>query len=355
MKIAYYITSHGFGHALRSSVICNNFSPNVELVFRTNVPESFFKKEVLRPFSYEPARFDCGCIQTDGVTVDIGKTIETYSEIARKNEALLASEAQWCIDNRVDRIVSDITPFAFEIAFAAAIPSVAATNFTWWDIYEEYCALYPAFLPYLEKIKRQYARASLLLEMEPAMPMEYFLKRKRIAPVGRVGRAIPEAIKSRYGIPNEKKIGLIYAGNFGMDAIHWKDLRRFKEWEFLGLYPLKGAPSNFHCVSPLDFRYQDCIASVDCMIGKIGYGLYAECVINGPPILYLPREDFAEYPVLDRAIRRWGGGYFLQPDYFYGLKWDEALHAISESGRPLPVLSSGAKMCAVEIEKVFAA
>jgi hypothetical protein len=353
MKIAYYITSHGYGHALRSSVICNKFSAGVELVFRTGIPEVFFKKEVLRPFSYQPAQFDCGCIQTDGVVVDVKKTVETYSKIAHKNEALLSQEVQWCVDHNIDGIVGDITPFAFEVAHAAGIPSVAVTNFTWWDIYEEYCTAYPDFTPHVDKIKSQYSRATLLLEMTPPMPLEYFKKRKRVLPVGRQGCDIRETLRLHYSIPKNKLLGLIYTGTFGMDAVHWKNLEQFKNWEFLGLYPLPGTPLNFHVISPLDFRYQDCIASVDCMISKIGYGVYAECILNGTPLMYLPREGFAEYPVLEKAIIEWGSGYCLRHDDFYTLDWDHALQSISRFGRPRPFASNGADICASEIEKIF--
>jgi L-arabinokinase len=352
MKIAYYITSHGYGHALRSSVICNKFSRDVELIFRTKVPEVFFRQEVVRPFSYAPAEFDCGCIQTDGVTVDIPRTVAAYSERADKNAVILPDEVQWCVDNTIDGIVSDIVPFAFEVASSAGIPSIAVTNFTWWDIYEEYCIAFPLFAPYVEKIRRQYGIADMLMELMAPMPMIYFKKRKPVMPVGRIGKNIRDRLFSEYSLHKNKRLALIYTGNFGMDAVDWKKLEQFTDWEFLGLYPLPGAPSNYHVVSRQVFRYQDCIASVDLMISKIGYGVYAECLLNGTPILYLPREGFAEYPVLDRSIVEWGGGLCLSKDDFYGLDWAHALNKISSSNRPSPLKSDGAEVCAREIEQI---
>lgn len=355
MKIAYYITSHGYGHALRSAVICNKFSRNIELIFRTKVPEEFFRQEVFRPFTCAPAEFDCGCIQSDGVTIDIERTVAVYSERAGINAKILPDEAQWCVDNKIDGIVGDIVPFAFEVAHVAGIPSIAVTNFTWWDIYEEYCSAFPQFSSYVEEIKRQYGLANLLLELTSAMPMEYFKKRKRVGPVGRVGNKICDRLRSKFSLGSDKHLALIYTGNFGMNTMDWNKLEQFKDWEFLGLYPLPGTPSNYHGISKQDFRYQDCIASVDLMISKIGYGVYAECLLNGTLILYLPREGFAEYPVLDRAIVEWGGGICLPKNDFYGLNWEDALKKISLSDRPLPIKSDGAEVCAREIEKTTAA
>jgi hypothetical protein len=356
MKIAYYITSHGFGHGIRACAICNSLSPETEVVFRTALPGSFLEEEVKRPFEYAPKSFDCGCVQLDGVTVDIERTIESYRIMADRNAAALSEEIKWCHRRHIDGIVSDIVPFAFDVADGAGFPSIAVTNFTWHDIYREYCGAFPAFLPAVEKMKEQYGTADLLLELSPALPMEYFRKRKSIAPVGRAGSDIRGQFLKTYGIPASKSIGLIYTGIYGMHSVSWTRLERFIDWEFFGLYPLPGSPANYHIVKKKDFRYQDIIASIDCVISKIGYGVYAECVINGAPLIYLPREGFAEYPVLEAAIIGWGGGHRLSQKDFENVAWDAALRQVLSGirpRRPRPQPSDGARTCAREIEKLF--
>jgi hypothetical protein len=350
MKLAYYITSHGFGHGVRTCAICNFLSPETSVVFRTALPRSFFDKEVHRPFEYDPATFDCGCVQTDGVTVDLEKTIASYQTIDHRNSGCYPREVAWCRNNRIDGIVSDIVPFAFDVARGAGIPSIAVTNFTWYDIYKEYCVAFPGFLPTVEKIKEQYCRAQLLLALSPSLPMTYFKKRKPVGPVGRVGVNIREKLFTSHGISRSQSIGLIYTGNFGMDSISWGRLEAFKGWEFLGLFPLPDSPLNYHRVHKNDFRYQDIISSVDCVIGKVGYGVYAECVLNGAPLIYLPREGFAEYPALDAAIKAWGGGHCLSSDDYYGVAWGNALCGARSRERPRPRQSDGAFRCAQEIE-----
>jgi hypothetical protein len=350
MKIAYYITSHGFGHGIRSCAIANNLSLQTGVVFRTALPKPFFEEETTRPFSYDPASFDCGCVQTDGVTVDIEKTLDAYRSLAEKNAGLLSREVAWCESMGIDGIVSDIVPFAFEVASAAGIPSVAVTNFTWYDIYREYCVAFPGFMPMLEKIKADYASAGLLLALQPHLPMDYFPRSKRVAPVGRIGADIRKNLRAFYGLAADKHIGLIYTGTFGMDSIPWKNLERFAGWEFLGLYPLPGAPGNYHVTKKNDFRYQDIIASADCVISKVGYGVCAECMLNGIPLIYLPRMEFAEYPVLEAAIVSWGGGHRLSGGEYCSLAWDGALGAMLSGPRPRPCPSGGALDCAREIE-----
>ena len=171
MHILYYVSSHGYGHGVRSCAICNNFSKQVTLTIRSNLPEQFFHEELSRPFSCYPGEFDCGCIQTDGVTVDIQKTLQTYRDIAERNESVLEDEIRWCKENNVTGIVSDIAPFPFEVAFSAGVPSVGISNFSWEDIYEPYLEDMPEFETCFNTIKNQYGMADLLLALYPPNPM----------------------------------------------------------------------------------------------------------------------------------------------------------------------------------------
>jgi len=352
VHIAYYITGHGYGHGVRTCAICNAFSAQVELSFRTNLPEPFFREELSREFNYVPGVFDCGCIQSDSVTVDIKKTLDTYRTIADNNARILENEIEWCKKNAVDVIVSDITPFAFEIANRARIPSVAIASFTWFDIYHEYIHHDTAFEPYLQHIRRQYEMASCCIEAAPACQMPYFGNRKQIAFVARKGTDRRNAIYERYAIDPSKYIGLIYVGTFGMERASWKRLEVFDNWEFLGVCPLDDTPRNYRKVDKKDFSYQDISASVDLMITKIGYGALSECFLNGTPLLYLPRTNFAEYPVLEKAVMEWGGGYRLSEADFMDLKWNEVLNDIENGKRVQPIHSDGAQVCAKSIEKV---
>ena len=217
MHILYYISSHGYGHGVRSCAICNHFSKAVTLTIRSNLPEQFFHEELSRPFSCYPGEFDCGCIQTDGVTVDIKKTLQTYIEIADRNEGVLEEEVHWCKEHEVAKIVSDIASFPFEVGFRAGIPSVGISNFSWEDIYEPYLENMPEFETCFDSIKNQYGMADLLLALYPSNPMKSFNRRKEVPVVGRKGRDRKDEIRARYKIGKDKKIGLIYTGDFGME------------------------------------------------------------------------------------------------------------------------------------------
>jgi hypothetical protein len=351
VHIIYYITSHGFGHGVRACAVANCFSPDVKLTFRTSLPLQFFREEMQREFTYLKGEFDCGCVQSDGVTVDIEKTVDTYSSISAQNEKILECEVSLCKETGVDAVVSDITPFAFDVAQKLGVPSFAVTNFTWYDIYKEYVEFRPDFEPVLRKIKNQYHSADLLLALEPPCPMDYFRKKMNVPVVGRRGVNRRTALNEKLGIDENKKIGLIYVGNFGMDTAEWKKIELLTEWEFIGVQNIPGNPANYSFIDKSEFRYQDLTASVDVMICKIGYGAVSECFINGTPMLYLQRDHFAEYPYLEDAVKKWGFGYKISTSDFYEINWEQALNKAVTNGKTSPLDSNGGAICAGEIER----
>ncbi len=352
MHILYYITGHGYGHGVRSTVIANNLPLSVDVTFRTSLPESFFKDEMRRPFFWSEGKFDCGCIQIDGVTVDIPGTLNAYKQIADTNRLLIDEEVGWCKKNNISCILGDITPFAFDVAKKAGIPSVALSNFTWYDIYSEYITNNDHFLPYLKEIREQYNKADLFLAMFPANPMEYIDRRKETAIIGRRGVSVRKQIAEKYGFSEKKKIGLIYIGCYGLNSINWEMLGSLKEWEFLSLYDVERRPSNFHIVEKQWFKYQDLTASADIVISKPGYGVVSECFLNGTPLLYIPRADFAEYPVLKAAIDSWGGGIQITEQMLSTTEWFELLdQAANRKMAPL-VDKDGVQLAIKEIMNI---
>jgi hypothetical protein len=351
MNLCYYITSHGYGHGVRTAAICNELSPGITLFIKTSLPESFLREEIQRPFTYLPAEFDCGCVQKDGITVDIPETIKTYSRIAERNQTLLADESRWLKKNKIDGVIADTTPFAFEAASIARIPSILITNFTWYDIYREYAIRYPEFIPVVEQIKKQYGMAGIYFALDRTVDTSYVKAVKNMPVTGRKGVNVRDKIITCYQLDSGKKIGLIYTGNYGMDSADWKKLGQLEEWEFLGVYQLPVSLKNFHLISKKHFRYQDLSASVDCVISKIGYGTFSESIIHGVPLMYVPREDFSEFPVLEARLKEWGHAYRISPDDFYRLNWADVLEKVDKTARPQPYSINGAQECARELER----
>ena len=94
MALCYYITGHGFGHAIRSIQVIKSLPPGLPLILKTTAPERLFREELPgRDFSYVSAEYDCGCLQSDSVSVLRRETLTRYGEIAQANPARLPDEA----------------------------------------------------------------------------------------------------------------------------------------------------------------------------------------------------------------------------------------------------------------------
>ncbi|MDR2578311.1 MAG: hypothetical protein LBC70_05815 [Chitinispirillales bacterium] len=352
--ILYYITSHGYGHAVRSAAVCNalgELSLNIRITVKSDIPARFFEEELMLPsgaVNVVKGSFDVGCLQSDGVTVLMEETLQAYKNISINNTLMLDDEAKWCVENKVDCVVSDITPFAFDVADRAGIPSVAIGNFTWHDIYSPYIECFPQYAHILTEMAGQYGKATTALALYPASPMPVFDHKKNVPTIGKKGRDRRDEIYDKFGIDRRKCLGLIYTGNFGLESVRWGNLEKFAGWEFVGVYPLPGNPENFHAVTKAQFRYEDLSASVDAIIGKMGYGVLSESLLNGVPLIYLPREDFSEFQVLDAEAKRLGNGVCIDTAMFTEAAWEDVLAAAVNNKQP-PELCGGAHICAQEI------
>ena len=47
---------------------------------------------------------------------------------------------------------------------------------------------------------------------------------------------------------------------------------------------------------PTGMAFSDLVVSCDAVLGKCGYGTVTECVVNGTPLLYIPRPGWPEEP-----------------------------------------------------------
>src|SRR5690606_27173594 len=132
---------------------------------------------------------------------------------------------------------------------------------------------------------------------------------------------------------------LIYIGSFGLDGVDWGRLEAFSGWEFLGLYPLPGASANYRFLrKDLSFRYADLNASCDLVLGKLGYGLVAECLAQAKPILFLGRRDFDEFQMLKKVVEDRGLGLEVPLPEFLAMNIGKELDTLA--GRKIAPLEA---------------
>jgi hypothetical protein len=329
MKIAFFLTGHGFGHGVRNSALISALPNEVEVDIYTSLPESFFREELNRPYRLIPCEIDCGCLQTDTVEVAVEATLQRYAELNANRDAIIREFAIKLKASLVDLVIGDIPPLAFPIARAAGIPAWSFCNFEWTDIYRPFLSQFPSYGPMLQTMMEDYKLADRHIRFFPFMPASKGMKFEEIGLVCRPGVSRREEFAQKFGLDIKKKWCLIYIGSFGLDGVAWNKLAQFKNCEFLGLYPLKEASANYHHIQKdLSYRYADLTASVDLVIGKLGYGLVAECLSLAKPILFLGRNGFSEYTMLRQLLLNRRMGLEISLERFRALEIAEALNAL---------------------------
>jgi hypothetical protein len=135
--------------------------------------------------------------------------------------------------------------------------------------------------------------------------MSAFPKQQDIPFVVRKATNGRDELRSRLGIPEAEDgrrvilIALRMNAHVASRAI--RQLSRSNNFTILSMGEIGTEPEcDVHVVSPeLTWSgFPSVVAMSDLVIGKIGYGLVAECIAGRTPLLSMPRRDFAEYDLL---------------------------------------------------------
>lgn len=319
LTICYYISGHGYGHAARACQVMAALPANVNLLVRTNVPADFIARESGRKVKVIPGQFDTGVLQTDNRTLDWPATIEKAGEVNAACAGALLDEVALLRKNRVDIVVSDVPPAPLEASRMAGLPSVVIGNFTWVEIYDREKNRHPQAGALADLWREQYALATLAIRTAPAFPMKYFRHKTDVELIARRGKNVRAALCRHLGEPPKQRLVLLYFGTFGDAALTIPEIPGIT---FVAFTPM---PKPVIELNPKEWRFPDVVASVDCVIAKPGYGTIGECMANGTPVVYHPRTEFAEYPLLRKAIESTGAGVAIAGRDLMTGRWQKAI------------------------------
>ncbi len=335
--ILFYISGHGFGHTTREIEVMKallELDPNLHIFVKTDGPEWFFRLNLpMARVTLIPESCDVGVVQKNSFKADRRRTLEEFARFYLNFKNRVPREVNWVRKNKIDLIVGDISPLAFEVSRAAGVPGIAIANFSWDWIYEPFVADFPELgwvVPVLEML---YGKADALLRLPLHGDLSAFPNPHDISLIARKARLPRETVRPRLlsSQLQGKKIGLISLRAEDLQKVNLPSLEKMADFEFF-VFAETGGIGNVHSLPPDFLPYQELVHAADVVISKPGYGIVSECIANRTPLLFTNREDFREYDVLAESILEMKIGTFLpQKDFFAG-QWAEALGALPDLG-----------------------
>lgn len=312
-KIAYFISSHGFGHASRTAAIIEALSKALardgkmsEFTIYTETPQWFFEDSLTVPFNYHRTTVDVGMIQLTPIVMDIPGTVtkvKSFLDSLPEESDRIAIELK---QNGIDLVIADISPLGIVAAEKAGIPSVMFENFTWDWIYETFIPEHPEFGKICNSLRNIFKRATFHGQFapvcEPNSACDILLP-----PVSREPRTAPSLIREQIGIrPNEKMALIAMGGVPSKMATEDRIDTAYDNVVFVlsGDYEKIERRNNIIFIPHhSDFYHPDLVNAADFVFGKAGYSTCSEIYNMGKPFAYLLRPDFRESNVLGSALK----------------------------------------------------
>lgn len=348
--VAYYITPHGFGHAVRSLEIIRKLrerSREVRLIVVSDIPVFLVEQCVGVPLPYRRRRLDVGLVQRDSLRFDLAATREALERLRRDEDRLLAEEVDFLAGEAVSAIVSDVAFLPFLAAERRGIPSLGIGNFTWDWIYGSYRHLDSGWEPLIGWVREGYRRCGLFLELPMHGDCSVCPNRRSVPLVCRRASRDPSETQKLLGIDGGRRHYLVSFADLHLGAEAGRRLEAIRDARFLFKHPLTLSAANSRSLDGLPLSYADVVAAVDGVITKPGYGIVSDCLAHGTPMVYTDRGVFPEYEVLVEAIRENLASVYLPSEDLYAGRWQTALDDLSRTGRRTPAIRlDGADVCA---------
>jgi UDP:flavonoid glycosyltransferase YjiC (YdhE family) len=312
-SILYYITGHGYGHAVRSNQVIRHLqqiAPDLKVYVRTTAPEWLIQSRVI------PSRqtIDIGIVQKDSLDMDLGRTLLACQALHHNIPGVIQQEMDFVREHQIRLIVGDIPPLCFEIAARASIGSVAIGNFTWSEIYRAYIKNYPGFIPLIEEMEDFQRKASLALTLPYACGVDVFPLRRPIPWIARTSMLTREQARIAFGLPQSATIVLLSFGGLGLKRIAWRKLKELSGSFFVTTGETGREFDNVRFLPEAQRKYEDLVRAVDVVVTKPGYGIVADVISHQVRALYTDRGDFSEYPYLVQALNEYATAEFIPQD-----------------------------------------
>lgn len=321
MRIAYYISGHGFGHISRSFEVIKFILANSAdtKIFACTLRQDFVKTNLKNLF-FRKVQTDVGVYQNSSISLDIEKTLEELQNFDKKKNQIYEEELTFLKNEKIDLVISDSSSFPFQISKDLSLRSLFIGNFTWDFIYENYKSN-PKFVSFIDTIKEEYSHCTKALILPLSTPVNSLSNIKHVGMIGRKPNVEKSVAKEKFGFDNTKKYFLFSFGAYGFESDF-----RFDNISDEVRIIVSGYEKLQHkkVINIPEAYYPDLVSACDCVLTKPGYGIVSEAYFASTPILYTDRGDFAEYPFLVEKMKEILDSEFISNSDLVEMKIEEA-------------------------------
>lgn len=355
--IAYFITSHGFGHATRAAAVMEAIlrqNADVHFELFTTCPPQLFKTSIGDDFGYHAVPSDIGVIQLSPLKEDLQATCDRLDEMLPYSKAFIYGLAEQLKSLNCCMVICDIAPLGIEVADEAGVPSILIENFTWDWIYRGYLNQERRLAPHIAYLEGLFRRADHHIQTRP------FCQATKGAttmnPMYRNARSDRRRVRTQLGIPHESRMVLVSMGGVP------------DRFQFLSKVP---SDLNVYFVVPganglrspharvlllpkhSNFFHPDLMVAADALLGKAGYSTVAEAYQAGVPFGYIGRRQSPESPALEDFIRRHLPCTAIPMETYDNGQWLERVPQLLSMPRNRPTSLNGADDAADHILNVW--
>lgn len=347
MKLTFYISGHGYGHATRMIALMNELlrnRPMPEIEVRTAVPEWLFRSGIPAPFTYTPLSIDAGVVERDLYHQDIEATLKRSAEIMGNEEHITAAEVEHLKNFGTDLIISDIPPLASSIGHMSGKPVVAIGNFSWDFIYSSYVNVFSTYNSLVDRIRVLYQHTNLLLRLPFNHEMTAFPVQKDIPIIARLPEINRARVRHQLGIDDEEQRQVVFVALRQSQLVDnaMNDLLRNGKYKVVTVNQTSLKPDSGLVIlnEAWTSRFVDVLHASDVVVSKLGYSIAAECIASRTPLIYPPRFDYPEHELLQHGIKDTLPSAEIPLKDFISGKWSKHIQSLLASGfhwRDIPI------------------
>lgn len=324
--IAYFVSSHGLGHATRSVAIINEIhsgNKKFKFIIVSNLPDLFWTNNLQASIDFKnyQIRTDIGLFQTDSFHFDLDETVSLLEKYLEDPTNGLKNLFDFLLKNETCHVICDISPIGIQVAKLLQVKCTLVENFTWDWIYEPLIKKNKKLYAISKRLKNIYDSVDLRIQVKPFC--ELHPDGIQIEPIHRPFKKPPRVIKAQLGLDEGQNFVLVSTGGIEYQYKCLNNLRNSEQnFVICGHFPKMETNGNV-VLLPMNssLHFPDLVRASNQVVGKVGYGTMIECWAANKKMHGIFRDDFRESEVLKEFIIAEGFGSEITLDQFNSGDW----------------------------------